>query len=174
MNSETEYTTLEPAGEFAASIRDFRSAVTHFADRETAQPVPANWLAPARKRRRHAQQRMVLGWAAAALLCFATLPLSMHSRHAVIPGAISSAIPGAIPGAIAPAVAIAAAPAADTDSALLEQVDTEVSRSVPASLAPLTELDSTGLDSLNKTSSTTSSDSSNGALTQTETNDVAH
>lgn len=157
MNSETEYTTLEPAGEFAASIRDFRSAVTHVAERETAQPVTADWLAPARKRHRYAQQRMVLGWAAAALLCVATLPLSMHSRHA------------AIPAAIAPAVPTVAAPAADTDTALLEQVDTEVSRSVPTSLAPLADL-----DSLNKTSSNTSSDSSDGALTQTETDNVAH
>ena len=129
MNSDKE-NTLEPSGEFAARIRDFRSAVEHVAARETAHPVTAGWLAPAQKRRRSAQQRMILGWACAALLCFATLPFSTSSHHAA-------------PPQVAPvAVAIATAPAADSDTALLEQVDTDVSESVPSSLAPLVELDS--------------------------------
>jgi hypothetical protein len=85
---------------------------------------------------------MALGWACAALLCLATLPFSMHSRHANLPPAIANA-------------PVAVAPATESDSALLEQVDTEVSESVPSSLAPLTEL-----DSLNTTSANTSSASS--------------
>lgn len=121
---------IEPSGEFAASIRDFRSAVTHVAERETARPVAADWLVPARKRRRNHQQRVVLGWAMAALLCFATLPWTSHSHPAAIHPVTSAA------------VAASAAPAPESDTALLEQVDADVSESVPAPLAPLEELDS--------------------------------
>lgn len=144
-NKETE---IEPSGEFAASIRDFRSAVTHVADRETAGPVGAGWLAGARKRHRSAQQRMVLGWAAAALLCLATLPLATHSHHPVL-----------APPVVQTATTVAPAP--ESDSALLEQVDTDLSESVPSSLAPLTELDSL--------TNTSTNASSNGTLNHTET-----
>lgn len=126
MNSDMEQNNPEPTGEFAASIRDFRSAVTHVAERETSRMVSPNWLAPAQKRRRSAQQRMALAWACAALLCLATLPFFSH--HATIHQA-------------PPAVA-AVAPAPESDTALLEQVDTDVSESVPPSLAPLADLDS--------------------------------
>jgi hypothetical protein len=126
MNSDMEQNNLEPTGEFAASIRDFRSAVTHVAERETSRPVSANWLAPARKRHRSAQA-MALAWGCAALLCLATLPFSLHSH----PASIHPAAP-----------AVASAPAADSDTALLEQVDMDVSESVPPSLAPLADLDS--------------------------------
>ena len=60
MNSDMEHNSLEPSGEFAASIRNFRSAVAHVADRETARPVAPGWLAPAQRRRRSAQRRMIL------------------------------------------------------------------------------------------------------------------
>lgn len=148
MNLEKE-NNLEPTGEFAASVRDFRSAVMHVANRETAGPVTANWLAPARKRRRSIQQRTALAWACAALLCFATLPVATHSHHVAV-NPIASAV--------------AAAPSTDSDSALLEQVDTNISESVPSSLAPL------DFDSSDTTSTTTTSDSStNGAkLAHTE------
>jgi hypothetical protein len=147
MNANRE-SEIEPSGEFAASIRDFRSAVTHVADRETAGPVGAGWLAGARKRRHSAQQRMVLGWAAAALLCLATLPLATHSRHAVIaPPALQTAT--------------TAAPAPQSDTALLEQVDADLSESVPSPLAPLTELDSW--------TNASSDASNNGTLNKTET-----
>lgn len=141
MNVENE-NKLEPSGEFAALLRDFRSAVEHVTAREMERPVAANWLVPARQRRRSAQQRMALGWACAALLCLATLPFSMHSRHVNLPPAIANA-------------PVAVAPATESDSALMEQVDTEVSESVPSSLAPLADL-----DSLNTTSANTSSGSS--------------
>ena len=68
---------LEPTGEFAAGVCDFRAVVTHVAERETARPLAIDWLAPARKRRRSHQHRLVLGWACAAALCFATVQLTM-------------------------------------------------------------------------------------------------
>lgn len=139
LNKETE---LEPSGEFAAAIRDFRSVVEHVTAREMERPVAANWLAPARQRRRSAHQRMALGWACAALLCLATLPFSIHSNHVTTHQVAS-----------APATAHT-----ESDTTLLEQVDTEVSESVPSSLAPLTELDSLNTESTN----TSSSSSANG------------
>lgn len=125
MNSD-KHDSIEPSGEFAASIRDFRSAVTHVAEREASRPVAANWLDPARKRSRAAQHRMALGWACAVLLCVATLPIGIHSRHDAVARNVT-------PAAMAPALST------DSDTALLEQVDTDVSESVPPSLAPLTE-----------------------------------
>lgn len=151
MNSNKQE-SIEPSGEFAASIRDFRSAVTHVAEREAGRPIAANWLEPARKRHRTAQHRMALSWACAALLCLATLPITIHSRHDAVAHNVT-------PAAIAPA----ASP--DSDTALLEQVDTDVSESVPPSLAPLTEL-----DNLTATSSDTAGSASHriGAPAQTE------
>jgi hypothetical protein len=150
MKSDMEQNNLEPTGEFAASIRDFRSAVTHVAERETSRPVTADWIASAQKRRR-STQRMTLAWGWAALLCLATLPFFSHSRQVAIHPA-------------APAVA-AVAPAPESDTALLEQVDMDVSESVPPPLAPLADL-----DSLDTTSSDTLSGSSaNGkSLPRTE------
>lgn len=121
---------LEPTGEFAAGIRDFRSAVTHVADRETARPLAADWLAPARKRRRTHQQSLVLGWACAAALCLATLPLATHSRSVPLHMAQQAAV-------AAPLVQ-----SAEPENGLMEQIDDDVSESVPASLAPLAELGS--------------------------------
>lgn len=155
MNSDTEYQALEPSGDFAASINDFRSAVTHVAQRETAQPVPSDWLTTARRRHRNAQLRMgigiALGWACAAVLCVATLPLFMHPHHVVITA----------PVAQAPAV-----PSAESDTALLEQVDTNISASVPSSLEPLAELETW---SSGTTTTSASGDSTKGTShTQTE------
>lgn len=156
MNSDIKQKNLEPSGEFAASIRDFRSAVTYVAERETSRPLNASWLAPARKRRRNAQQRMALAWAAcAALLCFATLPFFSHSRP-------SPAHPAA------PAVVAVAAPASESDTALLEQVDTDISESVPPSLAPLADLDS--LDTAS--SNTFGGSSAHGKSSRTESTNV--
>jgi hypothetical protein len=155
MNTQIEKQSLEPSGELAAAISNFRSAVTHIADRETARPVPADWLAPARQRRRRAQHNMILAWACAALLCFAMLPLSVDSH----------------PAPVHQAVVPVAVQAPESDSALLEQVDTNVSQSVPSPLAPLVEL-----ENWNATSNTTSSDASvsESALTQTERTNANH
>ena len=150
MNKQIGQNSLEPSGELAAAIRNFRSAVTHIAERETARPVPADWLVPAQQRRRRAQHTMILAWACAALLCIAMLPLSMDSHHVAAPQA---------------AVTVAA-PVTESDSALLEQVDANVSQSVPSPLAPLAEL-----ENWNATSNTTSSES---ALTPTERTNANH
>ena len=159
MKSDMEYEALEPSGKFAESISDFRSAVTHVAGRETAQPVSADWLAPARHRHRKAQLKVgvgiAMGWACAAVLCFATLPLFTHPHHTAAAHVVT----------VSPAAANT-----ESDSALLEQVDTNISESVPSSLEPLNEL-----ESWSSTSTNTSGDSPNGTpLNQTEKTNVSH
>lgn len=154
MNTNIDNTNIEPSGDFAKSIRDFRSAVTHVAERETASPVAAGWLAPARKRRRSTQQRMALGWACAGLLCFATLPFPIHSHHQAPVNPVATAV---------------TEPSAESDTALLEQVDTDVSESVPSPLAPLADLDNWDTATANP-----SSNSDNGTtLRRTESTNVA-
>lgn len=125
----------EPTGEFAEAIRDFRAAVTHVAERETARPMAVEWLVPARKRRRSHRHRVVLAWACAAALCFAALPFAPlpFSGH-MEPGA-------AIRATVEPPATPLAQPG-EAENGLLQQVDEQVSESVPSSLAPLTEMDS--------------------------------
>jgi hypothetical protein len=134
---------LEPSGQFAADLRNLRSAVHRAADRQTAQPVPFGWLNAAKRRHRSAQRRVLLAWSlattCAALLCIGTLPLL---RHAAKPAA-------------EPPVAVVHSTANDTDdTALLEQVDTAVSESVPSSLAPLATLDDMSSTTSTNTEST--------------------
>ncbi len=136
---------LEPTGALQASIRDFRSAVHHVAQRETSQPVPANWLVPAQGRRRKAQHRLMLAWACAALLCAGIVPLSTHLRQAQ------------------QAQQQAATQTYAADTALLEQVDSAVSESVPSSLAPLTALDSWSSSTSTNESSTNPMEKTNAA-----------
>ncbi|MGH9587038.1 MAG: hypothetical protein ACRD3F_08800 [Acidobacteriaceae bacterium] len=126
---------LEPTGELATGIHDFRAAVTHVAERETARPLAIDWLAPARKRRRSHQHRLVLGWACAAALCFATvqltmMPISIHVSPA--PAHIAQQAPAPLVQTTEP----------ESNSGLMEQIDDDVSESVPSSLAPLAELGS--------------------------------
>ncbi|HUY81784.1 MAG TPA: hypothetical protein VMU92_08685 [Acidobacteriaceae bacterium] len=156
MNTQFEQNSLEPTGELANTIRAFRSAVTHIASRETARPVSADWLAPARRRRRRARQTMMLAWACAALLFLATLPFSLSS-HSAAPQPVITA-------------ATAHAPVHEADNALLEQVDTDVSETVPSPLKPLAELASWNSDSTSTSASNSASrSSSNGsALAPTE------
>lgn len=128
--------TMEPSGEFADGIREFRAAVTHIAERETARPVPADWLAPARRRRRSHQHRLMLAWGCAALLCCATLPFAIPSGVPSGPAAPTRAV-------VQPAISAPVQRSSpESDTSLLEQVDDQVSESVPSSLAPLVELDS--------------------------------
>ncbi len=115
-------TAFEPAGEFAADLRNFRAAVQRAAERETVQPAPINWLAPAKLRRRAVQRRLVLAWSCAALLCISALPFLHHTKPVVT-------------------TPVAKVQMEVDDTALLEQVDTAVSESVPSSLAPLDTLD---------------------------------
>lgn len=139
----------EPTGKFGEMLRDFRAAVTYVALRETAAPMrDSNWLAAARHRRRRHQQRVVLGWACAVLLCAATLPLATHSHG-----------PATLPVEHTTATAVVDS---TPESGLLEQVDADVSESVPSSLAPLAEM-----DTLNPANSTSDS-SPDGTTLSTE------
>lgn len=138
---------LEPTGALQESIRDFRSAVHHIAQRETFQPVPANWLAPAQGRKRAAQRRLMLAWACAALFCAGILPLSTH-LHQAQPAQQQQ---------------MAATQSDAADTTLLEQVDSAVSESVPSSLAPLTALDSWSSSTSANESSTNPMEKTNAA-----------
>src|SRR5271170_4337524 len=115
--SQPRDTSLEPGGDFATALRNFRSAVHHVAERETSTPVPSGWLVPAQRRQRRAQRRLVLAWACAALFCVGMLSL-LHQAKPVV---------------VTPPVVQIQTDAEDT--ALLEQVDSAVSESVPSSLA---------------------------------------
>jgi predicted anti-sigma-YlaC factor YlaD len=140
---------LEPTGALQASIRDFRSAVHHIAQLETSQPVPANWLAPAQGRRRTAQRRLMLAWTCSALLCAGIVPLSTHLHQTQ--------------QAQQQAQQQAATQSYAADTALLEQVDSAVSESVPSSLAPLTALDSWSSSTSTNESSTNPMEKTNAA-----------
>jgi hypothetical protein len=122
---------LEPAGQFATDLRNLRSAVQRAADRRTAQPVPFGWLNAAKRRHRSAQRRVVLAWSlvtvCAALLCIGALPFLHHATPPVTAQQVAPVQPVVI-----------------DDTALLEQVDSAVSESVPKSLAPLATLDDLG------------------------------
>lgn len=134
--------SLEPTGETATSIRLFRAAMHSIAEREAGRPLAADWLAPARRRHRRAQGRMILVWACAVALCFAVVPNLKHT-----PAAPHSGIARSLPEP----------PHSDiSDTALLEQVDNAISEPVPSSLAPLTEL-----DNWNSLASTTRTENTN-------------
>lgn len=146
----------EPAGEFAAAIRNFRAALTHVAGRETARPIASDWLAPARKRRRTHQHRVILAWACAAALCIAALPLApLPFGRQPEPAAVTHAT-------LEPAGTAALGPKPATERTLLEQVDQQVSEPVPTSLAPLAEMENWGSASANTSSA--SNDSSLGGM----------
>lgn len=155
---------MEPSGEFAAAIRDFRAAVTHVAARETARPMAADWLAPAMKRRRTHQHRMVLAWACAAALCFATVPFAimpLTSNSGSAPVHVAMQTPATAP----------VAQHHEADNGLLRQVDEQVSESVPSSLAPLEEM-----ENMNTASATGPSDPfvNGAALAQLGSTDASH
>ena len=153
-NTQLEDNSLEPTGELANAIRGFRSAVSQIADRETAQPVAADWLAPARHRRHRARQTMTLAWACAALLCLAMLPFSFSSHQA-------APHPGTV--AVAPA-----ARAQQSDNVLLEQVNTDVAETVPSPLQPLVDLENLSSESTSASNSVSRSSASGSALAPTE------
>lgn len=143
---------IEAAGELGKSIRDFRAALNHVAERETATPMlTANWLGPARKRLRRHHQHLALAWTCAAVLCAATtLPFMVHS-HA---------------GAVHPVVQTISATTATVEapqSGLLEQVDEDVSESVPSSLAPLAEMDNWNSANASNENSTQPTENTNAA-----------
>ena len=125
-----EEATLDLSGEFGPEfereLRNLRSAVHQAADHEMTKPIGFDWLMPAKRRQRSARRRLVLAWTCAALLCLGVVPFLRQSA----PVATDKG----------PTVAQRQATEAD-DTALLEQVDTAVTESVPSSLAPLATLD---------------------------------
>jgi hypothetical protein len=128
---------LEPSGQFAADLRNLRSAVHCAAERSGSESFSATWLIAARRRQRVSQRRLVLAWTCAALLCIGVaVPFLRHSTTA-------------------PATPVAKAqPVVIDDTALLEQVDSAVSESVPSSLAPLATLDEWSSTTSTNTAST--------------------
>lgn len=118
---------LEPSGQFAADLCNLRSAVHCAAERAISQPLPSTWMIAAKRRQRSAQRRVMMAWSlggiCVALLCLGTLPL-LHRAAPVVE----------------PKVVHLQSQQTD-DTALLEQVDSAVSESVPSSLAPLATLD---------------------------------
>lgn len=142
---------LEPTGEFGRGIGDFRSVLTHLSAKHSEERgATVSWLAPARRRQRRHHQHLVLGWACAAVLCAATtLPLMLHSHGAVARPAVQTT-----------ATAISSeAP----QTGLLEQVDEDVSESVPSSLAPLTEIDNWNSASASSDDSSLTTENTNAA-----------
>lgn len=131
--------------EFTTLLKDFRSAVTHVALRESERlRTAAGWsLATARRRERH---RLVMSWSAgaavlcAAVLCVVLLPMVPRGHQAIssVSAVVTAASESQAP--VAPQAASASGSntaSAESDAALLEAVDTDVSTSVPPSLAPL-------------------------------------
>ena len=128
---------IEPSGQFGDDLRNFRAAAHRAAERQASEPVPFGWLNAAKRRRRQAQRRLMFALVSAtacvALLFTAALPTLHHSK---------------------PVTEAAVHQSNADDTALLEQVDTAVSESVPSSLAPLDALDN--LDTKTSTDTQTS------------------
>ena len=117
------------AAEFASlreAISLFREASNAYADKELRSRP--RWILPAR--RSHSQSLIPAYWvAAAAMFLTALLPLQMMRRHTLAP-----------PAAGVSSVAVSNA-ASDTqsDEALLEDVNSEISASVPTSMQALAD-----------------------------------
>lgn len=167
--------------ELNALLRDFRSAVTHVSLRQIEQQrneVPGGLLAMARRRER---RKLAISWSAggalvcAAVLCLIFLPASSHAPQTASGASnVAAAAPQnpSSPDAQAAPVAESGAPLApDADSSLLEAVDTDVSASVPPSLAPLAEMENWAASS----AGTPGESAANGSTAySTESADAAH
>jgi hypothetical protein len=111
----------------ANSISQFRSAVHDIAARASESGM--NWgLEQARVRRRSAQWRVMLEWAVAAALCVAALvpAVGFYREHAAQVRAEQQA---------------QLLKQREADTALLDQVSSELSEAVPDSMRPLAETD---------------------------------
>jgi hypothetical protein len=127
----------------ASTITDLRSLLQYLASRQAAPSAIAAWLDPARRRARSRQRRRVAAFAFTVLAAVALLPLSLQHRgpqlqnQAGIQSSAHTATPSGIQSAASQPAVVSPA---SSDNALLDQVDTEVSESVPSALAPLAEL----------------------------------
>jgi hypothetical protein len=133
MYPESDAATKRDLEGLANSISQFRAAVRHIAEQQ-AEPASVAWqLDQARRRRRSAQRRTMLQWAvatvAATVLCVTMLvPTVEHYRdHAAQLQAQRQE---------------QLLKQREADTALLDQVTSELSVTVPDSMQPLEELDS--------------------------------
>lgn len=111
----------------AEALGLYRSAVTHLAERASARPRPALQRAVASLR-----LRLLLGPALGAAVAASLLvPLysHLHQRHAA-----------AVQAGIAAQAQAAATEASIDDTALMNQIDSQLSQSVPDALEPLAAL----------------------------------
>jgi hypothetical protein len=133
MYPESDAATKRDLEGLANSISQFRAAVRHIADQQ-AEPASVAWqLDQARQRRRSAQRRTMLQWAVATaaftVLCVTMLvPTVGHYReHAAQLQAQRQE---------------QLLKQREADTALLDQVTSELSVAVPDSMQPLAEMDS--------------------------------
>jgi hypothetical protein len=111
----------------ANSISQFRAAVHHVAARSSESGM--DWgFEQARVRRRSAQRRVMLEWAVAMALCVAALVpgVGFYRNHAAQVRAEQQA---------------QMLKQREADTALLDQVSSELSEAVPDSMRPLAEID---------------------------------
>lgn len=128
---ESDMATKRDLEGLANAISQFRAAVGHIAAQ--GEPAQVAWqLEQARQRRRSTQRRMVMEWAVAAVaaivLCVAAVAptVNSHRRHeAQLRAQQQEQI----------------LKQRQADSALLDQVTSELSEAVPDSMQPLTEMD---------------------------------
>lgn len=133
MYPESDAATKRDLEGLANSISQFRAAVRHIAEQQ-AEPASIAWqLDQARQRRRSAQRRTMLQWAVATaavtVLCVTMLvPTVGHyrDRAARLQAQRQEQL----------------LKEREADTALLDQVTSELSVTVPDSMQPLAELDS--------------------------------
>src|SRR5277367_882905 len=125
---ESDAATKRDLEGLANSISQFRSAVHHVATRSAESAM--DWgFEQARARRRSAQRRVMLEWAVAMALCVAALvpAVGFYREHAAQVRVEQQA---------------QLLKQHEADAALLDQVSSELSATVPDSMQPLAEMDS--------------------------------
>jgi len=143
--SDSAAATRQSLEGLASSISKFREAVRHIAENQ-AEPISVSQqLEQARRRRQSAQRRVMLEWVAAMALCVALLlpGIGYYRDHAARQRQQQQK----------------ALQQREADSALLDQVASEISEEVPDSMRPLTEQDS---DYAGKQISTGETEKTNG------------
>jgi len=129
---ESDAATKRDLEGLANSISQFCAAVHHVAERSTGSTTAGSatdWgFEQARGRRRSAQRRVMLEWAVAAALCVAALvpAVGFYREHAA---------------QVRTAQQAQMLQQREADTALLDEVSSELSEAVPDSMRPLAEMD---------------------------------
>ena len=133
MYPESDAATKRDLEGLANSISQFRAAVRHIAERQGEQTQQVAWqLDQARQRRKSAQKRIMLEWAVATttaiVLCLTMLvpTVGYYRNHATQLRARQQE---------------QLLKQREADTALLDQVTSELSEAVPDSMQPLAEMD---------------------------------